>query len=202
MADANVLNNYNLTNAYPTEWPKELDESDGEETTAGGVRRSRSRYSALERNASDRRSVVPGSQRTGDGRANLVQKDEADPLGGVTSVAQSLSKRGLPVEQDMKLRNRFMLSSTTFSPAYFLSQTHSNDSTEDLLRGLDFLSKSIDQKSASLKVLVESNFERFVRAKATIDNVYTEMRNQGVEPQSALSPTTFSKCQPIKWPFS
>ena len=50
-------------------------------------------------------------------------------------------------------------------------------------QGLEFLSHSIDQKSASLKVLVESNFERFVRAKTTIDNVYAEMRNQGVEPE-------------------
>ena len=49
------------------------------------------------------------------------------------------------------------------------------------MQGLDFLSRAIDQKSASLKVLVESNFERFVRAKTTIDNVYAEMRNQGVE---------------------
>jgi exocyst complex component 2 len=31
---------------------------------------------------------------------------------------------------------------------------------------------------------VESNFERFVRAKATIDNVYKEMRNQGLEPEA------------------
>ena len=74
-----------------------------------------------------------------------------------------------------------MLSSTTFSPALFLSQVHSATSTQSLLQGLDFLSRSIDQKSASLKLLVESNFERFVRAKATIDNVYTEMRNQGIE---------------------
>lgn len=49
------------------------------------------------------------------------------------------------------------------------------------MQGLEFLSHSIDQKSASLKVLVESNFERFVRAKTTIDNVYAEMRNQGAE---------------------
>ena len=50
-----------------------------------------------------------------------------------------------------------------------------------MLQGLDFVSRSIDQKSASLKVLVESNFERFVRAKTTIDNVYSEMRNQGTD---------------------
>ncbi len=76
-----------------------------------------------------------------------------------------------------------MLSSTTFSPSLYLSQVHSNASTQSLLQGLEFLSRSIDQKSASLKVLVESNFERFVRAKATIDNVYTEMRSQGAEPK-------------------
>ena len=79
----------------------------------------------------------------------------------------------------MLSENRFLLSSTTFSPNLYLSQVHSNASTQDLLQGLDFLSHSIDQKSASLKVLVESNFERFVRAKTTIDNVYAEMRNQG-----------------------
>ena len=62
-----------------------------------------------------------------------------------------------------------------------MSQVHSNASVQSLTEGLDFLSRSIDQKSASLKVLVESNFERFVRAKTTIDNVYAEMRNQGID---------------------
>jgi exocyst complex component 2 len=37
---------------------------------------------------------------------------------------------------------------------------------------------------------VESNFERFVRAKATIDNVYNEMRNHGAEPDSPKSRPT------------
>jgi exocyst complex component 2 len=64
----------------------------------------------------------------------------------------------------------------------FLSQVHATASTQDLLQGLDVLSRSIDQKSASLKVLVESNFERFVRAKQTIDNVYKEMKYRGVDP--------------------
>lgn len=56
---------------------------------------------------------------------------------------------------------------------------HSDASTDTLLQGLDFLSRSIEQKSASLKLLVETNFERFVGAKATIDRVYNEMRDQG-----------------------
>lgn len=79
------------------------------------------------------------------------------------------------------------MSSTTFSPALFLSQMHATADTRSLLGGLDTLSQSIDQKSASLKVLVESNFERFVRAKATIDNVYKEMKYRGVDPNP---PTT------------
>lgn len=65
---------------------------------------------------------------------------------------------------------------------------HSEASTDSLLAGLDFLSRSIEKKSASLKVLVESNFERFVGAKATIDRVYNEMRDQGKEPESPKPP--------------
>lgn len=83
--------------------------------------------------------------------------------------------------------NRFLLSSTTFSPTMFLAQVHNTASTESLLHGLDNLSRSIEMKSASLKILVESNFERFVRAKATIDNVYTEMRNHGSTPDDLSS---------------
>src|SRR5438105_8128515 len=83
---------------------------------------------------------------------------------------------------DPSTGNRFLLSSTTFSPALFLSQMHATADTKSLLNGLDVLSRSIDQKSASLKVLVESNFERFVRAKATIDNVYKEMKFRGMDP--------------------
>lgn len=197
MADfeKSIVNHYNLSTPYPVEWPADLDESD-EEIAPGknsNLRRSKSRYSALERSASDRRSVIPGSQKTGDGRANLVQKDEPDPLGGMDSVVAVLKHRGLPVDEDARLRNKFLLSSTTFSPALFLSQTHSNASTQALLQGLENLTRSIDQKSASLKVLVESNFERFVRAKATIDNVYTEMKNQGTEIETAMTSPPHSR---------
>ncbi|GAD96533.1 exocyst complex component Sec5 [Paecilomyces variotii No. 5] len=185
MADVEVVNHYNLPSAYPEEWPAELDQSDESEDEAllSKKQKRHSRYSALERSASERKSLFLGSKKDGDGDT-LVHKDERDPLGTGESVVSILKQRGLPVDDDAKLRNRFLLSSTSFSPALFLSQAHSTASTKSLLEGLDFLSRSIDQKSASLKVLVEANFERFVRAKATIDSVYKEMRNQGVEQDS------------------
>lgn len=183
MTDAEIIHHYNLPSAYPEEWPAELDENDpseDEDVRKPRSRNRRSRYFALERSGSYRSSYL-GSQNRGDGRDNPVPKDEPDPLGLGDSVIRILKQRGLPVDDDNRLRNRFLLSSTSFSPALFLSQAHSSASIQSLLQGLEHLSRSIDQKSASLKVLVEANFERFVRAKATIDSVYTEMRNQGTE---------------------
>ncbi|KAF1924963.1 uncharacterized protein M421DRAFT_71273 [Didymella exigua CBS 183.55] len=183
--ETELLNKYNLTTLHPTAWPAEKDAADEGElsederaATAQAVRRSRSRYSVLEDRSRFSRQV-PGAERSKDGVETLVQKDEQDPLGMYPSVVQVLRARNLAVEDDIKLRNRFLLSSTTFSPSLFLSQVHSDASTDTLLQGLDFLSRSIEQKSASLKVLVETNFERFVGAKATIDRVYNEMRAQG-----------------------
>lgn len=105
-----VLNHYNLTNAFPSTWPTENDDSEdsGEERPANGqtaaIRRSKSRYSALERHGSDgRRSLVPGSQKLRDGQENLVQRDEPDPLGASDSVVRVLRQRGLPVDDDSRL---------------------------------------------------------------------------------------------------
>lgn len=186
MADSEVANFYNLPSEYPEEWPAELDESEDSEDETLQRRGSRSRYFALERSNSGRKGPNLGSFKGGSGRDNLVKMDEPDPLGSGESVFKILKKRGLSLEEEGRLRNRFLLSSTSFSPALFLSQAHSDASIKSLLSGLDFLSRSIDQKSASLKVLVEANFERFVRAKATIDSVYTEMRNQGREQNTSV----------------
>ncbi|KAL2206423.1 hypothetical protein CC79DRAFT_1358313 [Sarocladium strictum] len=184
-----VLDFYQLPTAYPSEWPAEKDRGDSSDEErddkVNKLQNRKSRYQALERAVSGRRSVIPGSE--GDqegGLGNLVQKDEPDPLGTADSVVRALRLQGLSLQDDARLRNRFLLSSTTFSPALFLSQMHSTADTQKLLAGLDFLSQSIDQKSASLKVLVESNFERFVRAKSTIDNVYKEMKYRGADPSA------------------
>ncbi|KAK4193782.1 putative exocyst complex component [Podospora australis] len=180
-----VLEFYQISTLNPVAWPAEKDvDSDAseEENIKKKANRRKSRYQALERAVSTRVSVVPGSETSGSGVGNLVQKDEPDPLGTTDSVVRTLKQLGVPLQDEVRLRNRFLLSSTTFSPALFLSQMHATADTQSLLNGLDVLSRSIDQKSASLKVLVESNFERFVRAKATIDNVYKEMKYRGVDP--------------------
>lgn len=197
--ERSVLDFYQISTAYPEVWPAEKnndsDGSDGEGGSAGRgaasvkdkerktkLNRRKSRYQALERAATQRQSTLPGADKG-------VQRDEPDPLGTTDSVILALKRNGVKsVQDDPKLRNRFLLSSTTFSPALFLSQVHTDASTDSLVAGLDVLSRSIDQKSASLKVLVESNFERFVRAKATIDNVYKEMKYHGSEPTPTPPP--------------
>ncbi|KAK4126095.1 hypothetical protein N657DRAFT_642863 [Parathielavia appendiculata] len=179
-----VLDFYQISTINPVQWPAEKDnDSDvsDEEMTKKMPNRRKSRYQALERAVSTRSSIVPGSEISGSGVGNLVQRDEPDPLGTTDSVVRTLKHIGVPLQDDLRLRNRFLLSSTTFSPALFLSQMHATADTQSLINGLEVLSKSIDQKSASLKVLVESNFERFVRAKATIDNVYKEMKYRGAD---------------------
>ncbi|KAJ6109368.1 hypothetical protein N7486_001603 [Penicillium sp. IBT 16267x] len=189
MSDLDVVSHYNLPSEYPEEWPAALDENDSDEEPLERTksRPRKSRYFALERTPSDWRSGY-GSQRRGNDTRENAQNDEPDPLGGGDSVLRILKQKGLRLEEEGGKRSRFLLSSTSFSPALFLSQAHQSDSIESLMAGLDHLSQSIDQKSASLKVLVEANFERFVRAKATIDSVYTEMRDQGVEKEASLAP--------------
>lgn len=106
-----ILNHYNLTTPYPIVWPAEKDQSDASEEDLLGkkgsirnLRRSKSRYSALDGSRNSRRSLVPGSEKTGDGVENLVQQDEADPLGGQDGVVQVLRQTNIGVEEDQRLR--------------------------------------------------------------------------------------------------
>lgn len=109
-----LLNHYNLSTLYPTEWPHEIDgdasSSDEERPPtkrpeskkSAAMYRRKSRYHALERTVTSR-ATVPGAERSNEGIENLVQKDESDPLGMTMSVVQVLRQRSLPVEEDLKL---------------------------------------------------------------------------------------------------
>jgi hypothetical protein len=118
-----VLDHYGLSTAYPLEWPAEKDNSDasdeedrgGKAARNGKMRRSKSRYSALERAASDRKSYLPGAQRTDNGVENMVQRDEPDPLGTTDSVVRILRQLNIPVQDDLAMRE-FAINSNTISP--------------------------------------------------------------------------------------
>jgi exocyst complex component 2 len=116
--DRTILEHYHLPTPYPVEWPAEKDASDAsdeeheheheEKTEAPRLppRPKKSRFSALEQVANDRRSriLVPGSQKTGTGLENMVQRDEPDPLGSTMSVVRVLGQLGLPIQEDTALR--------------------------------------------------------------------------------------------------
>jgi exocyst complex component 2 len=105
--DQTILSHYKINTLNPNVWPEDLDsdDSDAEQVIIPGLnkRKSKSRYSALNRNATLRASI-PGAERSKAGVENLVQKDEIDPLGGPKTVIQVLRQRGVPVEDDSRLR--------------------------------------------------------------------------------------------------
>ncbi|KAI1911537.1 Exocyst complex component S5 [Ophidiomyces ophidiicola] len=174
-ASKDVARHYNLPSAYPEEWPIHLDVSDG-----SGDEASQDNYRGF---GKSKRPVFGRSEASN-------YRDEPDPLGSAQSTGDLLRQQGLAVEQDPRL-GRLFLSSTSFSPSLFLTQTQRSASAQSLLQGLNFLTDSIDRESASLKALVESNFEKFVRVKAAIDNVYEEMGDHNADseaiPQRSLS---------------
>ena len=107
-----VLDFYQISSLNPVQWPSEKDldsdASDNAEAEAAAKKkkasRRKSRYQALERAVSTRSSIIPGSETSGSGISNLVQKDEADPLGTTDSVVRTLKHLGVPLQDDLRLR--------------------------------------------------------------------------------------------------
>lgn len=102
-----ILDFYQIPTLYPTEWPAEKDfedlDEDGEDEKSAALKRRQSRYQALERAVSQRKSNIPKRDDQG-GVGNIVQKDEPDPLGTTDSVVRTLKHLGLPVQDDHRLR--------------------------------------------------------------------------------------------------
>ncbi|KAF3937270.1 hypothetical protein ABW19_dt0200140 [Dactylella cylindrospora] len=197
-SNAAILKHYRMNELFPTQW--EDHESDrpvsanGRPSSAGGLHRQGAshrrtgsgRYSVLqESNAIKRVSGGSGLNIPGTVESNVPQ-DEPDPLGKSDSVVSVLRQNGvMDVDLNLRFRNKYLISSKTFSPGDFLRDVHMHSNVDDLQAGLSFLSQSINQKSSALKLLVSNNFDRFVLAKSTIDAVYKEMKtgstNQGEE---------------------
>lgn len=106
MDEQTVLDFYRLQNPFPTEWPaaNNSDASEDEDEVKAKIQRRKSRYQALERAVTNRRSVIPGAENSGKGGVtNIVQSDEPDPLGTSESVVRSLRALGLPVQDNPRI---------------------------------------------------------------------------------------------------
>jgi len=107
MADLerSVLEFYGLQTLFPDEWPTDRGNSDASEDEGqekekkAKLSRRKSRYQALERTATNRSGLIPGSE-----KGNLVQRDEPDPLGTTDSVVMTLKRYGVPIQEDPRLR--------------------------------------------------------------------------------------------------
>jgi hypothetical protein len=64
-----------------------------------------------------------------------------------------------------------------FKPSVFVAKIYQNASLEDLLLEKQALQKKVYSRQEQLKLLVREHFHRFVQCKDTIDELFTQMKN-------------------------
>jgi len=85
----------------------------------------------------------------------------------------------MPVDASPALAQPYLLASRTFSPSDFLSTVHASSTYPVLAHGLETLKEGIQQEAGALKQLVTGDFDRFVRCKNGIDEVWERMNEGG-----------------------
>jgi exocyst complex component 2 len=101
-SDPAFLKHYRLQDPFPTSWSDPIDDAQQQLQRGGLHRKSTVRYSVLqEEHASPTLRGLIGDDLYEGG---AVPRDEPDPLGSTDSVVRVLKKRGLPVEDNVRLR--------------------------------------------------------------------------------------------------
>lgn len=106
-------------------------------------------------------------------------QDEIDPLGGPDSVLEILRMQNINIDSDQALKSKYLISSTKFSPMTFLRDVHNSDSYEELTSSLDYLESTIAKRSETLRSLVDSEYDRFVKSKSLLDAVLAQIESAG-----------------------
>lgn len=161
MADQERIRQYyNLTEEFNPEWTEpntasEIDLESGNDT---------SKYALLRQLVSSRSSAISD-----------VPQDEPDPLGSTNSIVSVLQARGIDVSDPNK-RNKYLVSSTTFSPRLFLRDVHPDATYNNLVNSLNYLESTISERSEALRYLIEHDSDRFVQAKSSLDSVFKNIQ--------------------------
>lgn len=100
-AEAALLSHYRLQDLFPTSWSDPIEVEQVKQRQH--FRRSTSRYSVLQDEgiSSSLKGLLVGDLYSTRGS---LPEDEQDPLGSIDSVARVLRKRGIPIEDDVRLR--------------------------------------------------------------------------------------------------
>lgn len=173
-----VFKTYNVSSTNPKKWQ---DTSLDRPKTRSNRRQNR--YSVLQ---DQRLDFDEDATRPTD-----AVEDEEDPLGVIdggvfrfislvcVADSSSLRKKAIPIDSSPTLAQPYLLASRNFSPSEFLATVHSASTYKTLESGLENLQENIDQRSGALKQLVTGHFDRFVRCKNGIDEVYERMVEGG-----------------------
>lgn len=161
MADPeHIRQYYNLTDEFGTEWTDVNTSSDIDIGSSGDT----SKYALLRQLVSAHSSAISD-----------LPYDEPDPLGSTPSVVAVLRSRGIDVK-DASKRNRYLISSTTFSPRLFLRDVHPDATYNNLVNSLNYLESRISERSEALRYLIEHDYDRFVQAKSSLDSVFKNIQ--------------------------
>ncbi|KAG0140924.1 hypothetical protein CROQUDRAFT_52505 [Cronartium quercuum f. sp. fusiforme G11] len=123
--------------------------------------------------------TATGHSTTGGSALGRGSKGEEDPLG--------LLRGPILTDVTSEIRASVSTTSKSFNPKAFLSKVHPNASFSDLKMGGERLRESLEQRSEALKILVESEFDRFVAVKAATETVYEQMKLGPLQPEADYS---------------
>lgn len=176
MSDPELLRQfYNLSDEFSTEWSETNSSSINLNELGSSSAGDTSKYALLWHIASSASSA-----------ASEIPQDEPDPLGSTTSIISVLRSRGVDIS-DFSKRNKYFISSTSFSPRIFLRDMHPDATYDNLVNALNYLETTISERSEALKYLVEHDYDRFVQAKSSLDSVFKNIQAAAFnDPESSM----------------
>ncbi|KAL1921037.1 uncharacterized protein VTP21DRAFT_11672 [Calcarisporiella thermophila] len=103
------------------------------------------------------------------------------------------SSRNRASRSNTNHRTSIIMNNKAFDPRKYVAEMHKDTSYNDLVAELERMRTSIDQRAEALKSLVHSNFDRFVNAKNTLDNVHEAMKKKGLRSEEEFATRNASR---------
>lgn len=114
---------------------------------------------------------------------DLLRADKRDPLNLKAlpaDIGATLATQESELALEIPAESSILLNSKMFDAKLFLKTVHQGASYKDLLRGLENLKAVVEKRNETIKLLVKTNFAKFVSSKSTIDAFYKEMKSKNL----------------------